>query len=44
MHYRFLREEKMTDINKQIEDVINSSNVVLFMKGTPETLQCDFLW
>ncbi len=32
----------MTDINKQIEDVINSSNVVLFMKGTPEAPQCGF--
>ena len=32
----------MTDINKQIEDVINSSNVVLFMKGTPEMPQCGF--
>ena len=32
----------MTDVNKQIEDVINSSNVVLFMKGTPEMPQCGF--
>ena len=32
----------MTDINKQIEDVINSSNVVLFMKGTPEMPQSGF--
>ena len=30
------------DINKKIEEIINSSEVVLFMKGTPEMPQCGF--
>ena len=30
------------DVNKKIEEIINSGDVVLFMKGTPEMPQCGF--
>ena len=32
----------MSDINAEIKDIINSNNIVLFMKGTPESPQCGF--
>ncbi len=32
----------MTDIQKQIEDIILGNDVVLFMKGTPLFPQCGF--
>ena len=32
----------MTDINKKIKGIIDSTSVVLFMKGTPEAPQCGF--
>ena len=32
----------MTNINEKIKDIISKNNVVLFMKGTPETPQCGF--
>ncbi len=32
----------MSDINAEIKNIINSNNIVLFMKGTPESPQCGF--
>ena len=32
----------MSEINKKIKDIINSNNIVLFMKGTPGSPQCGF--
>ena len=32
----------MDDINKKIKTIIDSSDIVLFMKGTPEAPQCGF--
>jgi len=32
----------MSEINKKIKDIIDSNNVVLFMKGTPDAPQCGF--
>ena len=32
----------MDDINKKIKSIIDSNNIVLFMKGTPEAPQCGF--
>ncbi len=32
----------MSEINKKIKDIINSNNIVLFMKGTPDSPQCGF--
>ena len=30
------------ETNKKIKDLISENNVCLFMKGTPESLQCGF--
>ena len=35
-------QSKEQDLNKRIEDLINSSDIFLFMKGTPEMPQCGF--
>ena len=32
----------MSEINKQLDEIIKNSKVVLFMKGTPEMPQCGF--
>lgn len=32
----------MSDTNARIADIVNSSNIVLFMKGTPLFPQCGF--
>ena len=32
----------MDDINKKIKTLIDSNNIVLFMKGTPDSPQCGF--
>ena len=32
----------MTEINQKIKDIISSNDIVLFMKGTPESPQCGF--
>jgi monothiol glutaredoxin len=32
----------MDDVNKKIKSIIDSNNVVLFMKGTPDAPQCGF--
>ena len=32
----------MDDINKKIKNLIDSNNIVLFMKGTPDSPQCGF--
>ena len=32
----------MDDVNKKIKSIIDSNNIVLFMKGTPEAPQCGF--
>ena len=32
----------MDDINKKIKNIVDSNNIVLFMKGTPESPQCGF--
>ena len=32
----------MDDINKKIKTIIDSNDIVLFMKGTPEAPQCGF--
>ena len=32
----------MDDINKKIKMIIETNNIVLFMKGTPESPQCGF--
>ena len=32
----------MDDINKKIKSIIDSNNIVLFMKGTPNAPQCGF--
>ena len=35
-------EEKMSDINQKIKDIVSKNNIVLFMKGTPDAPQCGF--
>ena len=30
----------MDDVNKKIKNIINSDNIILFMKGTPDSPQC----
>ena len=32
----------MTNINEKIKKIVSKNDVVLFMKGTPETPQCGF--
>ena len=32
----------MSEINQKIKDIISSNNIVLFMKGTPDSPQCGF--
>ena len=32
----------MDEINKKIKSIIDTNNIVLFMKGTPESPQCGF--
>ena len=32
----------MSEINNKIKEIIDSNNVVLFMKGTPDAPQCGF--
>ena len=32
----------MDDVNKKIKNIIDSNNIVLFMKGTPDAPQCGF--
>ena len=32
----------MDEINKKIKNIIDSNNIVLFMKGTPDSPQCGF--
>lgn len=32
----------MTDLNQKITDLINSSNIFVFMKGEPDAPQCGF--
>ena len=32
----------MDDIKKKIKSIVDSNNIVLFMKGTPEAPQCGF--
>ena len=32
----------MSDINKNLDEIIRNNDVVLFMKGTPEMPQCGF--
>ncbi len=32
----------MDDINTKIKNIIDSNNIVLFMKGTPDAPQCGF--
>ena len=32
----------MSDINQKIKDIISSKDIVLFMKGTPDSPQCGF--
>jgi len=32
----------MSEINKKIKEIIDSNEVVLFMKGTPDAPQCGF--
>ena len=32
----------MDDVKQKIKDVIESNNIVLFMKGTPDNPQCGF--
>jgi len=32
----------MTEINKQLDEIIKNNKVVLFMKGTPDMPQCGF--
>ena len=32
----------MSEINKKIKEIIDSNNIVLFMKGTPNAPQCGF--
>ena len=32
----------MTDLNKEIKELINENDVCLFMKGTPDMPQCGF--
>ena len=32
----------MDDINKKIKSIVDSNNIVLFMKGTPDAPQCGF--
>ena len=35
-------EGKMNDINSKIKNIIDTNNIVLFMKGTPDAPQCGF--
>ena len=32
----------MSEINKKIKEIIDTNNIVLFMKGTPDAPQCGF--
>ena len=32
----------MSEINQKIKDIISASDIVLFMKGTPDAPQCGF--
>ena len=32
----------MSEINIKIKDILDANNIVLFMKGTPESPQCGF--
>lgn len=32
----------MSEVNKQLDEIIKNNNVVLFMKGTPDMPQCGF--
>ena len=32
----------MSDINQKIKDILSSKDIVLFMKGTPDSPQCGF--
>jgi len=32
----------MSEVNKKIKEIIDSNNIVLFMKGTPDAQQCGF--
>ena len=32
----------MDDVNKKIKNIIDSNNIVLFMKGTPNSPRCGF--
>ncbi len=32
----------MDDVNKKIKSIVDSNNIVLFMKGTPDAPQCGF--
>ena len=32
----------MTEINKKIKGIVDSNDIVLFMKGTPDAPQCGF--
>ena len=32
----------MSEINQKIKDIISSKDIVLFMKGTPDSPQCGF--
>ncbi len=32
----------MDNINQKIKDIVNKNNIVLFMKGTPDSPQCGF--
>jgi monothiol glutaredoxin len=32
----------MSEINKQLDEIIKNNKVVLFMKGTPDMPQCGF--
>ena len=36
------KRDKMTKVNQKISKLIESDNVVLFMKGTPDFPQCGF--
>ena len=32
----------MDNVNQKIKDIVNKNNIVLFMKGTPDSPQCGF--
>ena len=36
------QKKKMDEINKKIKGILDSNDIVLFMKGTPEAPQCGF--